>query len=208
MDEHQFIIRPFQRGDEDAVYEVCLRTGAAGQDAAHLYADPKALGHIYVGPYMKLEPELAFVLVDAAGICGYALGALNSRRFHAAYVNEWLPEIRKTYPDPTGESANWTPTEWIHHQYHHAEVFLPDSLKDYPSHLHIDLLPHAQGRGNGTSMINRLLDSLVGRGSTGVHLAMAASNQRAERFYRKLGFAELARVGSGEQQSIYFGRRL
>ncbi|MBI2948625.1 MAG: GNAT family N-acetyltransferase [Verrucomicrobia bacterium] len=173
-----------------------------------MYTDPKALGHLYVGPYLRLQPELAFVLGDASGVCGYALAALDSERFFAAYRNEWLPEIRRNHPDPAGDPATWTPTQQIYHQYHHPRIFLPDSFKDYPSHLHIDLLLRGQGQGNGRRMMERLLEALKTRGSIGVHLAMAASNQRAEKFYRKLGFTELARIGSGKVASLYLGKRV
>jgi hypothetical protein len=41
-----------------------------------------------------------------------------------------------------------------------------------------------------------------------VHLGMSASNDRAYRFYTKLGFAELERQGEGDDQTIYMGKRL
>ena len=90
-----FRIRACEPRDEAAVYEVCLHTGDNGNDATPFFNDPKALGHIFVGPYMKLEPELAFVLEDCRGVCGYVLSALDSKRFYDAYLNQWLPEIRK-----------------------------------------------------------------------------------------------------------------
>ena len=64
----------------------------------------------------------------------------------------------------------------------------PSQLAEYPSHMHIDLLQHAQGRGFGPIMVNRLLDALRGAGSTGIHLCMSAVNHRAYGFYKKLGF--------------------
>lgn len=208
MTASRFSIHLFHSGDEDAVYEVCLKTGDAGQDASSLYSDPKALGHLFVGPYLRLEPELAFVLVDSSGVCGYALGALDSERFFVAYLNEWLPQIRRAHPEPSGDPAQWTLTQRIYHQYYRPRIFFPDSFKDYPSHLHIDLLPRAQGRGNGSRMMQVLLEALRNRASPGVHLSMAASNRRAEKFYRKLGFVELARVDSAETPTLYFGKRL
>ena len=208
MNPAQFPIRAFQPGDEAAVYDVCLKTGDAGHDATHLYSDPKALGHFFVGPYMRLEPELAFVLTDESGVCGYALGALDSQRFYARCSIDWLPDLQKIHPLPEGDPARWTLTQRMHHRYHRPDFCYPDFFHAYPSHLHIDLLPHAQGIGNGTRMMNRLLDALRGRGSPGVHLSMAGSNHRAEKFYKKLGFTELARVESGGLQSLYLGMPL
>jgi len=199
-----FSIRRGQPGDVDAVYEVCLHTGDNGADAAHLFDDPRALGHIFAGPYLKLEPELAFVLEDAQGLCGYALGALDSKRYYEAYRTKWLPDIRRRYPEPAGDPARWSRSQRVYFEYYHPDIFLPEPYDSYPSHLHIDLLLRAQGRGQGREMLTRLLRELVAKGSPGVHLGMGASNERADRFYRKLGFHELARVSD----VLYLGKEL
>ncbi len=208
MSDVQFKIRPAESKDENAVYEVCLRTGNAGQDATHLYTDPKALGHLFVGPYLHLEPELAFVLEAADGVCGYVLGALDSSRFYRAYLDQWLPELRRIYAHPTGDPGRWTATEKLYYEYHHPNIFFPENFKDVPSHLHIDLFPRAQRRGQGTRMIGVLLERLTMAGSPGVHLALSSANCGAERFYRKLGFVELARAGASDRHTLYLGKRL
>ncbi|MEK7686086.1 MAG: GNAT family N-acetyltransferase [Verrucomicrobiota bacterium] len=203
-----FQIRLCEPRDIDAVYEVCLKTGDAGQDATHLYSNPKALGHIFVGPYLRHEPELAFVLEDGLGVCGYVLGALDSARFYEVCLTQWLPALRQAHPCPTGEPSQWTPTEKVYYEYYHPDIYYPESFHEYPSHLHIDLLPRTQGRGQGQRMMAILLDRLRSLGSPGVHLGMAANNARAERFYRKLGFHELARVGPQDSGTLYLAKRL
>lgn len=67
----------------------------------------------------------------------------------------------------------------------------------YPSHLHIDLLPRAQGKGNGRALMTTLLTLLRSRGSTGVHLEMAPTNVGARTFYEKLGFAAVDPLREG-----------
>src|SRR5437016_2442802 len=156
-----FNIRRGRPGDVDAVYEVCLHTGDNGADAAHLFDDPRALGHIFAGPYLKLEPELAFVLEDAQGLCGYALGALDSKRYYQAYQTKWLPEIRRRYPEPTGDPARWSRSQRVYYEYYHPDIFLPEPYDSYPSHLHIDLVLRAQGRGQGREMFTRLIRELA-----------------------------------------------
>ena len=54
-----------------------------------------------------------------------------------------------------------------------------DLLGEYPSHLHIDLLPRAQGRGNGRALMETFLAALTERGSPGVHLGTSPQNVRA-----------------------------
>jgi ribosomal protein S18 acetylase RimI-like enzyme len=199
-----FVIRRAEPRDKDAAYAVCLQTGDSGRDAAHLYADPMALGNIYVGPYLTFEPELSFVLEDAKGVCGYTLGALDSKRFYDRYLNEWLPPLRATHPQPTGNPLGWTRDQQAWNLYHHPEIFWPEAYEQYSSHLHIDLVARAQGHGLGREMMSVLLEELSTRGSTGAHLAMAIDNVRAERFYKKLGFHELARTAD----TLILGKRL
>ncbi len=188
-----FAVRLAQPSDRAACYEVCLRTGDSGRDASSLHADPEALGNVYVGAYLAFEPGLALVLEDTTGVCGYALGALDTRAFQTRYANEWLPPLRATRAAPSPPASRWNRDQQVWYLYHHPELFLPEPYAPYPSHLHIDLLPRAQGRGCGRVMMETLLSLLATRGSPGVHLAMAADNHRAEAFYAKLGFRELAR---------------
>ena len=203
------MIRPARAGDEQGAYYVCLKTGDAGRDAEALYReDPDALGRIFVGPYLAFEPELSLILEDADGICGYALGAFDSRAFYARYDLEWRPRLCALFEDPQGDRATWTRVQNEYHSYHHPDYFCPEPYAAYPSHLHIDLLPRAQGQGYGRRMLDRLMSTLRERGSPGVHLGVSALNTRAIGFYHRLGFRELTRVGACADTCIYMGRRL
>ncbi len=203
------IVRDYRPGDEAAAYFVCLKTGNNGDDGEPFFKqDPDALGRIYVGPYLRFEPELALILEDDEGVCGYALGVLDSRTFYERYEKEWLPEIQARFPVPTGDPASWNRVESVHYHYHHPESFCPEPYELYPAHLHIDLLPRSHRQGHGRRMMNELMDRLRAKGAPGVHLAMAASNDRAYRFYTTLGFVELCRRGESDDETIYMGERL
>ena len=203
------IIRTARPGDAPAAYRVCLATGDHGEDGSALYRDdPDALGRIFVGPYLAFEPELSLILEDEQGICGYALGALDSHAFYARYEHEWRPPLAAQFPPPDGDSQRWTPVQQVHHVYHHPDYFCPAPYDAYPSHLHIDLLPRAQGRGYGRLMIDQILDMMRRRGSPGAHLGVSLLNERARAFYAHLGFAELMRTGAGDDGCIYMGKPL
>lgn len=200
------MIRAARPGDEAGAYHVCLKTGDHGADGEPYYRDdPDALGRIYVGPYLAFEPELSLILEDGLGICGYALGAFDSRAFYERYDREWRPDLCRRYPEPAGDRHSWTRVEEAYHAYHHPDYFCPEPYDRTPSHLHIDLLPRAQGRGHGRRMVGQLLASLRARRSPGVHLGMSALNTRAYGFYQRLGFRELTRTGGGADASIYMG---
>lgn len=188
-----FIIRPYRAGDEAALYRVCLETGDNGEDATSLYQDAQLLGHVYAAPYGRFQPDLAFVLEDAHGVCGYVIGALDTRAFYDTLEREWWPALRARYPLPSTPPEQRTPDERLIATIHRGLTEPEDVLEDYPSHLHIDLLPRGQGGGNGRRLIEMLQGALRQAGSPGVHLGVGIRNTRAIGFYRHLGFRELAR---------------
>ena len=184
-----FQIRPYEKTDHDTVYEICLKTGDSGQDATDQFEDPKLLGHIYAGPYINLEPESAFILEDETGACGYIIGALDTQSFFHKIKTKWLPNLQNQYIEPAEVSRLWTKDEELIHLLYHPE--LPEDLSDYPSHLHIDLLPRAQGQGMGKKMMDHFLNYVKESGSKGLHLGLSIRNKRAFQFYKKYGMKEL-----------------
>jgi ribosomal protein S18 acetylase RimI-like enzyme len=201
------LIRPVRPGDEAAAYHVCLKTGNNGQDGEPFYReDPDALGRIFVGPYLKFTPEFGVILEDAYGVCGYALGALDTRAFFARYETEWRPALCAQFPAPAGDPARWTRVQQIHHLYHHPDYFFPEPYAEFPSHLHIDLLARAQGRGYGRRMLDHVMAVLRSRGSPGAHLGVSTLNSAAQGFYARLGFHEIARTGPAHDGCLYLAK--
>jgi GNAT superfamily N-acetyltransferase len=204
-----FIIRLARPGDQAGAYYVCLKTGDSGEDGEPLFRDdPDALGRIFVGPYLAFEPELSLIIEDKRGICGYALGAFDSKAFFARYEKEWRPDLCAQFPMPQGDPGQWTRAQMVHSWYHNPDYTMPEPYADYPSHLHIDLLERARGRGFGRRMIEMVMDKLRRRGSPGAHLGVGMVNTPAIGFYLKLGFKELLRVGESKEGCIYMGKKL
>jgi ribosomal protein S18 acetylase RimI-like enzyme len=185
-------IRGYRDGDLRDLYRICLETGADGTDATALFADHDLLGHVYAAPYGVLEPSLAFVAEDEAGVGGYCLGALDTRAFEQRAERDWWPPLRRRYAEPDAAGRDrWTRDEQVAYTIHHPWRTDDELLADYPSHLHIDLLPRIQGHGTGRRLMDTQLAALAGRGSRGVHFFVRPGNQRALGFYRHLGFTQL-----------------
>ena len=192
-------LRPYRPGDLLALYEVCLRTGNSGDDAQSLYRDPLLLGHIYAAPYATLCPDTTFVLQGGARVVGYVLGVSDSREYAARLEREWSPLLRTLYPLPDRSDA--TPDARLIRLIHQGyQVPASAWLSQYPAHLHIDLLPVAQGGGHGRRLMETLFIALRERGVSGVHLGVGLSNVRAQGFYERLGFGLLEQ---GERSLTY-----
>jgi len=183
------VIRPYRPHDLDRLYEICLRTAASGEDATDLVVDRRLFGDLYAAPYGVLEPEHALVVDDGTGMpIGYVLGVLDTRTFEARGEREWWPVLRERHPIGSGDNGL---DELLIAMLHHRHLADDDVVTTHPSHLHIDLLPEAQGHGWGRRLMEHLQDLLRAAGSPGVHLGVSAQNHRARGFYAHLGYEEL-----------------
>lgn len=181
-------IRPARPDDAEAIADICLRTAASGSDATGLLSDDRLWADLFALPYLDLEPALAWVVDDGARVHGYLVGTADSARFARRFRESWLPLVADRYPP--GERSTPLETALVA-MLHQPEHDLRPELEAYPAHLHIDLLPSAQGHGWGRRLMATCFAALRARGVTGVHLSVAADNRRALAFYRHLGLREL-----------------
>lgn len=146
---------------------------------------------------------------------GYVLGVRDTREFVEGYRRCYLPWLK-------GEGKSLMPTAKDEHEaanepssgdqevsihevmrsiVHQPELMLneefPDLIRQFPAHLHIDILDDWQRKGWGKKLIEALCDELRAEGVKGVHLGMVGTNYGAITFYEKLGFRRFNGVMDG-----------
>ncbi|MCR2826144.1 GNAT family N-acetyltransferase [Microbacterium sp. zg.Y909] len=182
-------IRPYRRGDEAALAEICLRTADAGADATGIFADDDLWAEVFVLPYVARHPEFAFVVeTDDGRVVGYAVAAPDTRRFEDWFADEWWPRFAERWPRPEGERTRQDGTLIYAYGRHAGAEPYGDT---HPAHLHIDLLPQAQGQGWGRRLIDTVIAALRAEGVPGLHLVASADNAGALAFYDRLGFTRM-----------------
>ncbi len=197
----EFQIRPYHPSDFVSYYRICLKTADSGKDGTALYKDPDLIGHFYAGPYAVLEPDICFTLTCDDDPCGYIIGAKDSAAFAGRCEEEWFPELRKRYALPAEDDDSHDAK--IIRLIHKGQV-VKEEVKDYPAHLHIDLLPIAQGQGLGRKIINTFIDRLKELDVPALHLEVGKRNEGAVKFYERVGFHLVKEY----EYSIAFGMRL
>lgn len=200
------LVRPALISDASNLQDICLKTGDAGRDATALFQDSRLLGDIFAVPYLRFEPDFAFVAEDEQGVAGYILGTPDTAAFRARLEAEWWPELRRRHPLPPPEPEGTFDLErhFIRAFVHAPAGPLEPCLQDHPAHLHIDLLPRLQGQGLGRRLMDTLLQKFRTRGVKGVHWGVDGRNQAALAFYGRLG----ARILERPDWGVWFGMDL
>ncbi len=186
-------LRTGRPSDHDAYLAISLQTARHGEDGTGLYRDGALMGLIYSAPYLAIDSSFCITLEVDGAISGFAIGAPDTRRFEAELETAWWPGLRVRYPltargsAPTGQEDERR-IEQIHAPRHTPEAV----VGGWPAHMHLNLAPHAQGKGYGRQLVNTWLDVAAREGATAVHVGVNRLNLRGERFWMNNGFAPIA----------------
>jgi ribosomal protein S18 acetylase RimI-like enzyme len=194
------VLRPYQPADLPGVYRVCALADATGLGPA-TYRDPGLPGHVYAAPYAVSDPGLAFVVTNADGVAGYVVGTADAAAFARWADEHWWPDLRTRYPlraDPRDGTRDHVYVAALHAQ----RCAAPPWLGTHPAEAHLKLLEPLRGKGWGRHLMGALCDRLRERGVPGVHVTVAAANDRATAFYRALGFTPVAGHGWGSTLAL------
>lgn len=193
QNDRNLTIRHYRPSDRDDVARVCLQTGAAGADATGLYSDDLLVPDVAALPYLTYEPDLALVIDNGERVVGYVIGVADTARLVEWWKTSWAPGFASRHPRPDDPKVpdGGIPEAQLHALAMHPECMLLPEIDEYPAHLHIDLLPEAQGRGLGRQLVEGFLAQLKERGVSRLHLGVDTNNVGALAFYNRLGFHEL-----------------
>jgi ribosomal protein S18 acetylase RimI-like enzyme len=212
------MIVPYEAKHRKALVEICWRTGFYGKDltGTDLFSDKELFALNFCLHYTEFSPDLCFMALDEANkAVGYILGTTDTAAQKADFAKKMIPRIGRHLLFNTF----WTSRE----DYLKARAWsknrkrprLDDELlRDYPAHLHINLLPGFQGQGHGSQLMAKFLGELRSRGVKGVHLGTNSANEKAVPFYKKMGFTVLDEKpgdmwgAGGDLKSLVFGLKL
>lgn len=175
-------IKKFDKKYLEDVRQVCINTGP--EEAKNNSAEKEKLLAVYCDYYCEQEPQNVFILVDENDTAqGYILCAENAKN----YCKNFAPYMQKLRKHGIGACVIPLGEQFIYKFF----------AKKYPAHLHIDINREFTGNGNGTKMMQTLLEHLKNKGVKGVMLIVGAHNTAAVRFYKRNGFKVLCSLGGG-----------
>lgn len=180
-------IRPYQEKDRQNVQQTCIVC-----DNSFSQSRQPILLTLYCDYYIEQEPENCFVLTDADDhAVGYIITSANWQRYKQRYRQYYLPKLKKLSPS--------------FFLFKRLEMTLTGrTMRNYPAHLHIDILPEYQGQGHGTRLLDAATARLKSLSVPGVMLGVGAKNKGAIRFYERYGFMRLRKLFG----ALLYGYRL
>lgn len=194
-------LRAYLPTDLPHLLTICLQTGDNGADATGRFRDPSLLGEYYAAPYAAYDANQCLVLADTQGPCGYVVGAADTTSFVRWFNREWLPVLRQRY---RGRRVPRDAPDRALLDLIRQAARIPPCAAEYPAHLHIDLLPRAQGQGWGRRMMQAWMQRAYSLGAAGVHLGVSPANLPAIAFYARIGLHRLPEADG----AVFFGARL
>jgi GNAT superfamily N-acetyltransferase len=213
-------IRDYNPPDLPYLYDICVRTGDSGADARSLFSDPNLPGQYYAAPYAVCDPRSVLVLEGevpgGTRPLGYILGTPDTLAYQDWFDRQWRPAATLLYCRTTGagedgaDKSSTTLTVSSEEEKRIRSLFcqpfevLPQELTGYPGHMHIDILPAAQGSGWGRRLMDAFCIRLKSLGCPGFHLGVGKMNRAGIAFYRRYGMELLMEPEWG----LVFGQRL
>jgi ribosomal protein S18 acetylase RimI-like enzyme len=183
-------IRPYQPGDRARVRHICFVTGYMGEPVAWQWRDAESFSTIFTGYYTDAEPQSALVAEIDGEVGGYLLGCVDSSRaWNPGAVVSRQVMGRGLALRPGTAGFVWRSIgDVIVDAAHRRLPPAPFADPRWPAHLHIDLRREARGRGVGSALVRRWLETLRAAGVPGCHLETVAENTSAVAFFEAMGF--------------------
>lgn len=183
----EILIRPMKRSDKAAVERICLATASDYLNSTEKLQEYTLL--MYSRYYTRMLED-SFVAVNYKDKpIGYILCAPDYNAYKNSFYRNELKQMKNISMfkciSTLGEIA-----------------YMKRFAKEYPAHLHIDILPQYQHQGIGKKLMCSLFNHLKSNNVKGVMLTVSADNKSAIEFYKMCGF-EILFKGAG----IVFGFR-
>ncbi|MBQ3128797.1 MAG: GNAT family N-acetyltransferase [Oscillospiraceae bacterium] len=186
------IIRPYEEKDKENVRFICLNSEG---ECKMTPDEQKFILTTYCDYYIENEGINCFVAVDDNDrAIAYIICTEDFDSYRKVFVEEYIPRLDEDMVVWGGNARNGASV---------STKLQEKYKKDFPAHLHIDVLPEYHRQGIGHRLVDTLSAHLKEKGVRGVMLTVGAENIRGQSFYKKYGFEFIEKDGD----DVAFGLR-
>lgn len=182
-------IRPLKEKDKKACGNICIVTAPPSFVDTERHRRRNLL--LYCNYYTRMNGHSFVAVNENDEAIGYIFCEPDYNRYKKEFKRVELKQLLKL------GIASYA---WGKSEIASAKMF----SNEYPGHMHIDILPEYQRQGVGHMLVDALRAHLKEENVKGIHLGCGAKNEMGVSFYKKYGFAELARTPGG----VTFGMKI
>lgn len=183
------IVRSYEEKDKEAFRNICIKTAQGFK--VQTDSQRELLCLLFNDYYTENEQATCFAASVNGQAIGYIIAARDFAKYREIFNSNYMPRIKKL-----------SLIQWLFRKI--GLCYEKKVSKEYPAHLHIDILDGYQRMGLGHKLMNALLIKLRELKVSGVCLFVGAKNEKGIKFYKKYGFSEVKKIAG----SICFGLKL
>lgn len=179
-------IKPLKKENLLDTRNICFETSRS----FHTDEKKEMLWLLYHDYYYLNDIDSCFIAFDnlLQKVVGYVFCAPNFDKYEKFFKDNLIPKISQLDVKLNSNYANERIKEF--------SVYKKFS-KDYPAHLHINILPEYQGQGIGKILLEALDSNLKKKNVSGIMLITGLKNINAQKLYLKNGYEVLESLNSG-----------
>lgn len=165
-------VRNYAEKDRQLVRNICIETSDMDKSTPQ---KREFILSLYCDYYIDNEPYNCFVAVNENDeAVGYIICGENFDCFKKLTKEKYLKKAKISSFERILAAG---------------DIFITQLYrKEYPAHLHIDILPEYQRQGVGHLLMNALVENLKSKNIRGVMLCVGTKNIKGMSFYKKYGF--------------------
>lgn len=186
-------VRKYKPGDRADVRHICCETALMGEPLEKFWIGREPFADLWSAYWTDHEPESCFVAEVDGRVVGYLLGCTDTEKQERITFKKMGPGIiSKLFT--TGSIFNRKTSRYLYQTARSAvrgELKTPNFKKEYPAHLHTNLINGFRGLGLGRELMNQYFSYLRSKRVYKCHLGTTTYNKQAIPFYMKFGFKEL-----------------
>ena len=192
-------ITKYRLTDEEAIRQICLETGFAGESIAKIIDNTRFFLDLCTNYIFDGKSGETFVARENEAPIGYVFVTLDKKAYDAIQKQYYVKRIAEELANfPRFTERDWKYYSGYLISFMKGEYSFP-YFKEYPASLHINVSPNYQGRGTGKALFSVLFNYLKEKNCPGIQLQTTTLNLKAIKLFESFGFKTL----TTSKSSIY-----
>ena len=184
------VVRGYEPLDRAALRHIACDTADRGGSIERTFPDRELIADLLTRYYTDYDSTAVWVAEHEGRVIGYLTGCLDSRRYWRTMRWRIVPQA---IVRAMGRGILWSGQVWrflLRGMLSWSRTICRGRipLRDYPAHVHVNLLSGFRGQHVGQRLLERFCEQARATHISGIHVVVRRDNAGARRLFEKAGF--------------------